>query len=75
MVRLLPEFNVVLPVSFKTPGAPPPGASAPPLATVTGLAMVPVPPSVAPELTVTALPLERLPLMYKPPALTRVAPV
>ena len=51
-----------------------PGDTVPPLAEVTLPATVPLPPSVAPDATDTALPLASEPLTSSVPALTDVAP-
>lgn len=68
---VLPEFSVSVFV-LRIP-AEVPGASVPPLLTVTEAFTVPVPPIVPPEFTVTADVIE--PVTDSVPALTVVAPV
>ena len=72
MLSVAPGVSSRLPVC-SVPGLAP-GARKPPFATVTA-PTVPVPPSVAPPLTVTALAAAIEPLTSSVPALTVVAPV
>src|ERR1035441_6210591 len=75
-----PEFNVTVPASERVvpaEAAPAPGARMPPDATTNGPLMVPLPPKVPPELTVTVLPAASEPglLTRSLPPFIVVAPV
>lgn len=67
-------FHVTLPPTLKVPMLVP-GASSAPVCAVTLPAIVPVPPSVAPLATVTALDAWSEPFTCSVPAFTVVAPV